>query len=229
MKRTTTMSAKVEEYLRFRRGLGYRLKIEGQMLQNFGCFADASGHRGPLTVELALRWAQSAEGCDRLYWARRLEVVRCFARHLAVAEPRTEIPGRRLLGPAHRRTVPHIYTAHELTALLAAARRLSSADGLRPRTYVTLIGLLACTGLRISEALRLAQVDVDFGRGVLKIRETKFRKTRFVPLHPTAVAALRAYANKRSRLLRVATSDRFFLSHQGGNLPRSLSRHSALF
>ena len=67
MKRTTTMSAKVEEYLRFRRGLGYRLKIEGQMLQNFGRFADASGHRGPLTVELALRWAQSAEGCDRLY------------------------------------------------------------------------------------------------------------------------------------------------------------------
>jgi integrase len=226
MKRATTMSAKVEQYLEFRRALGFRLKIEGQLLQQFGRFADASGHQGPLTVELALQWAQSAKGCDRLYWARRLEIVRCFARHVAVAEPGTQVPGRRLLGPAHRRTTPHLYTARELAALLTAARRLSPADGLRPHTYVTLLGLLACTGLRISEALHLVQADVDLGRGVLKVRETKFRKTRLVPLHPTAVSALRAYADNRTRLLGVPKSDRFFLSDQGRELPYSTVRHT---
>lgn len=219
MKRSTTMLAKVEHYLEFRRGLGYRLKIEGQQLQPFGRFADASGHRGPLTIELALRWAQSAEGCDRLYWARRLEIVRCFARHLAVTEPGTQVPGRRLLGPAHRRTIPHIYTLSELTALLAAAQRLSPTHGLRPHTYVTLIGLLACTGLRITEALHLAPADVDLVRGVLRIRETKFRKSRLVPLHPTAVAALRAYAVNRTRIFGQPKSDRFFLSHRGKESP----------
>ena len=224
MKRTITMLAKVEQYLKFRRGLGYQLKIEGQQLLHFGRFADASRHRGPLTIELALRWAQSAEGCDRLYWARRLEVVRCFARHLAVTEPDTQVPGRRLLGPAHRRTTPHIYNPPELAALLAAARRLSPAHGLRPHTYVTLIGLLACTGLRISEALRLAPADVDLDRGVLKIRETKFRKSRLVPLHSTAVAALQAYVADRTRLLGIPKTDRFFLSDQGRELPYSTVR-----
>ncbi len=226
MKRATTLLAKVEQYLEFRRGLGYLLKIEGQLLQQFGRFADASGHRGPLTIELALRWAQSAEGSDRLYWARRLEIVRCFARHLAVTEPGTQVPGRRLLGPAHRRTTPHIYTIRELAALLAAARRLSPAHGLRPHTYATLIGLLACTGLRISEALRLASADIDLDRGVLTVRKTKFRKTRLVPLHPTAVAALHAYADNRTRLLGAPRNDHFFLSDQGSELPYSTVRHT---
>lgn len=226
MNRAKSMSTKVDRYLKFRRELGYQLKTEGRLLQQFGAFADASGHRGPLTVELALRWAQSPKGCDRLYWARRLEIVRCFARHLAVTEPGTQVPGRRLLGPAHRRTAPHIYTTQELAALLAAAQRLSPRDGLRPHTYVTLIGLLACTGLRISEALRLVQADVDLGRGVLIVRETKFHKTRLVPLHPTAVAALRAYTNNRTRLKGDPRSDRFFLSDRGRELPYSTVRHT---
>jgi integrase len=143
---------------------------------------------------------------------------------LAVTEASTQVPGRRLLGPAHRRTTPHIYTDMELDALMAAARRLSPADGLRPHTYATLLGLLACAGLRISEVLHLAQDDVDFGQGLLKVRETKFRKTRLVPLHPTAVTALQAYADTRSRLLEDPRSDRFFLSDQGEGLPYSTVR-----
>ena len=187
MTRGITMSVKVDQYLQFRRALGYRLRIEGELLQQFAAYADATGRRGPLTVELALRWARLPEGCDRLYWARRLEVVRCFARYLSATEPHTEVPARGLLGPAHRRTTPHIYTDVELSSLISAARRLKPSAGLRPRTYATLIGLLACTGLRISEALKLVQSDVDLGHRVLKIRETKFRKTRLVPVHPTAV------------------------------------------
>ncbi|MDZ7619198.1 MAG: tyrosine-type recombinase/integrase [Patescibacteria group bacterium] len=221
MTRANSMSAKVSRYLTFRRGLGYRLKFEGRLLEQFGEFADTAHHRGPLTVELALRWAQSSKDCARLYCARRLEVVRCFARYLAVTEAGTEVPGRRLLGPAHRRTTPHIYTVMELSALMAAARRLSPADGVRPHTYATLFGLLPCSGLRISEALRLVQDDVDFGQGLLIVRETKFRKTRLVPLHPTAVTALQTYAETRSRILKASRSDRFFLSDQGLGLPYS--------
>lgn len=156
-----SMSTKVQRYLEFRRGLGYQLRIEGMLLEQFGAFADAAGHRGPLTTDLALRWAQLPGHCDRLYSARRLEMVRCFARHLAVTEPGTEVPLRGLLGPAHRRTSPYIYSAAEIAALLAAAKQLAPTDGLRPQTYATLVGLLACTGLRISEALHLGRVDAD--------------------------------------------------------------------
>jgi integrase len=226
MKRAITMSMKVAQYLEFRHALGFSLKIEGQQLRQFGNFADACGHQGPLTEELALRWAQSAKGCDRLYWARRLEIVRCFARHLVVTEPGTQVPERALLGPAHRRTTPHIYTARELAVLLTAARRLSPAGGLRPETYATLLGLLSCTGLRISEALLLTQADADLDRGVLTIRETKFCKTRLVPLHPTAVTALRAYANRRDRFPRSPECDHFFLSDKGRAMPYSTVRHT---
>ncbi len=226
MKRATTMSAKVEQYLEFRHELGFSLKIQGQLLRQFGNFADAAGHQGPLTVELALRWAQAAKGCDPLYWARRLEIVRGFARYVAVTESGTQVPGRRLLGPAHRRTTPHLYTTRELTALLTAARRLSPVGGLRPHTYATLLGLLACTGLRISEALGLARADADLDGGVLTIRETKFRKTRLVPLHPTTVSALRAYADRRDRFLGVPKDDGFFLSDRGRALPYSTVKHT---
>ena len=215
MTKKATMLEKVNRYLEFRRGLGYRLRSEGWLLQKFGAFADAAGHRGPLTTELALRWARLPEGADRLYWARRLEVVRCFAKHLAAIESDTQIPPRGVLGRAHRRNAPYIYTEAELAALLAAARQLAPRTGLRPKTYATLIGLLACTGLRISEALRLTQADVDLGRAVLSIRQTKFNKSRLVPIHPTTVAPLRTYAKARHRLAAHPQCGRFFVSENG--------------
>lgn len=159
-----------------------------------------------------------------MYSARRLEIVRCFARHLTVTEPRTEVPLRGLLGPAHRRTPPHIYSEVEIAALLAAAGRLPPTNGLRSQTYVALFGLLACTGLRISEALHLRRAAADVGRGVLKIRETKFRKTRLVPMHPTTTAALQAYAEVRERLAAKTECDCFFVSDRGRALPYSTVR-----
>ena len=210
-----TMLEKVNRYLEFRRSLGYQLRIEGRLLQQFAVFADAAGHRGPLTTELALRWARLPEKGDRLYWARRLEVVRCFAKHLSAVESGTQVPLRGLLGRAHRRTTPHIFSEAEIAALLAAARQLIPRRGLRPRTYATLIGLLVCTGLRISEALRLAQIDVDLGRAILTIRQTKFYKTRLVPIHPTAITPLRMYAQACSSIVAPSRCDRFFVSDDG--------------
>ena len=224
MNRHSSMAAKVKAYLAYRRGLGYELNIEGRMLGQFAAFADRRRHRGPLTTELALRWARATPSADRLYWARRLEVVRCLARHLAPTEPGTEIPVRGLLGPAHRRTAPHIYSDAEIAGLMTSACKLGPAGGLRPKTYRTLIGLLAATGLRISEALHLARRDADLDRGVLTIRMTKFRKTRLVPLHATATAALRTYAELRDRAWPNAGSDRFFVTDHGLHLPYSTVR-----
>ncbi|MCE9567505.1 MAG: tyrosine-type recombinase/integrase [Planctomycetes bacterium] len=220
----TTMSAKVAEYLTFRRDLGYQLRIEGLLLRQFARHADDTGHRGPLTTELALQWARLPSGADRLYQARRLEIVRCFARYLAATEPGTEIPGRGLLGPAHRRTSPRIFTKDEVAGLMIAAGRLGSPKGLRPHTYRTLIGLLAACGLRISEALHLENRDTDLVRGMLTIRETKFRKTRLVPLHPTAIEPLRAYVVERNRIVTNSQCERFFVNDRGLGLPYSTVR-----
>lgn len=224
MKSASSMLAKVGAYLVFRRGLGYQLRTEGRLLQQFAEFADAAKHRGPLTIDLALHWAQLPDGCDRLYCARRLEVVRCFARYLAVTEADTQVPPRGMLGPAHRRTTPYIYTETEVATLMARAELLSPSGGLRPSMYATLIGFLACAGLRISEALRLTRFDVDLDHGIVKIRETKFRKTRLVPVHPTSVSALRAYADTRDRLVTDPQCDRFFVGGRGQALPYSTVR-----
>ena len=191
MSESTPMINFAEEYLEYRRRLGFQLRIEGQMLLEFARYADRSGHFGPLTTDLAVRWARLPAKAVPLYQARRLEVVRCFARHRAIFDSATEIPPEGLLGSAHRRTVPHIYSDAELSILLSAARRLPSMSGLRPQVYATLIGLISCTGLRISEALKLSRRDVDSDDGVLTIRESKFHKSRLVPLHASAVQALK--------------------------------------
>lgn len=226
MKRPVTMASKVEAYLSFRRSLGFRLKIEGGMLRQFAAFADSRGYRGPLTTELMLSWASATMSPDRMYAARRLEVVRCLARHLAATEPGTEIPARGLLGPAHRRTTPHIYTQAEVNSLIAMAGRLDPPGGLRPRTYQTLIGLLTATGLRISEALRLGRVDADLTQGLLIIRQTKFRKTRLVPLHATTSAALQTYVDARHRAVPMPVCDRFFIRESGAPLAYSTVRQT---
>jgi integrase len=224
MNRRSSMLRKVEHYLAYRRNLGYQLRYEGQLLRQFSAYADNIKHRGPLTVELALCWARLPAGGARLYWARRLEIVRCFARYLAIFEPDTEIPGRQLLGPAHCRNVPHVYSDAEVSALLTGARHLKPIDGLRPHTYTTLIGLLVCTGMRISEALRLRKDNFDDRGGVLIIRETKFNKSRMVPLNPSALAVLLNYAQDRDRLAPSERTDHFFLSDRGTPLCYSTVR-----
>jgi integrase len=223
---TPTMLERVEEYLAYRHALGYQVRIEGQLLRSFARFADGVGHQGPLTVELALRWSGLPEQAARLYQARRLEVVRALARYLAAREPGTEIPPRGLLGPAHARRPAFIFSEADIAALIRAAGTLLPATGLRPPTYAALIGLLACTGLRIREALRLRADDFDDSRGVLTVRQTKFHKSRLVALHPSAVASLRAYANERDRRHPRHCDRCFFVSDAGQPLPYGTVRHT---
>jgi integrase len=220
------MTRLAQEYIAFRRRLGYQIRIEGQQLLVFARWADRIGHRGPLTTDLALRWARLPQNAAPLYYARRLEVVRCFARHRAIADPRTQIPPQRLLGPAHGRRTPYIYSVRQIRQLLTCAGRLAPCGGLRPRTYRTLFGLLACSGLRISEALKLRRQDVDLELGLLRINPSKFFPRRTLPLHPTALAELRRYAQVRDRCYPLAGASTFFLS-QGGRPLASSTVHTA--
>lgn len=218
MKALSTMRAVVEEYLATRRKLGFALHVEGQELGRFARFAEQVGHAGPITTELAVRWATLPAKADRLYHARRLDMVRRLARHRAVFESATEIPADGLLGPSYRRREAHIYSDDEIAALIGAAAQLGPSEGLRPLTYMTLFGLLACSGLRISEALGLERQHVDLDAGVVTIAAGKFHKSRLVPVDPTTVRALRAYEERRDGYKRQPRTDRFFVSEYGTSL-----------
>ena len=218
MKPATTMVSLVEDYLECRRRLGFALESDERRLLCFARFADQIGHRGPITEELALRWACSSTRTTPITRAGRLKILSPFAKYRLQFDPATEIASPGLCGPGHRRLTPHIYSEEEIEALLIAARQLPPAGGLRPVTCETVFGLLAATGLRISEALALRRSDVDLERGLLTIRQSKFRKSRLIPLHPTTTDALRAYASSRDKRLPASTTDAFFMSDSGRSM-----------
>jgi integrase len=143
-----------------------------------------------------------------------LEAVRRLAKHLLVTEPKTELPPRHLFGPSKQPYRPFIYSGKQIDHLLAAAGQLPGQ--LRPHTYQTLLSLLASTGLRVSEALRLKISEVDLQQGLLLVRRSKFQQTRWVPVHPTALEPLRIYHRKRQRCFPLA--EEFFTSESGGPL-----------
>jgi integrase len=215
MKTRSTMRSKVETYLAGRRQAGFALKIDGEQLARFARFTDESGYRGALTIAIASRWALASKHGRRLTAARRIEVLRGFARYCQSFEPDTQIPPLRLFGPGHRRLTPHIFTDAEIRSLLQAALSLPPVGGLRAATCATVFGLIAATGLRISEATGLTRSDVDLHQGRLQVREGKFHKSRWVPLHPSAVQALRSYVRQRDRDPLTSVSDAFFVFGSG--------------
>jgi integrase len=171
-------------------------------------------------MTLILAWARGqATRATPITWARRLETVRPFAKYRARIEAGTEMPAADVFGKTHRRLTPHIYTDAEIADLVAAAGRLPPQGTLRPATYETLFGLIAATGLRISEALHLRCSDVDLGQGQLTVRRTKFHKSRLLPLHPTVTAALSRYDAVRRQHIAFDPDALFFVSPSGAGLP----------
>jgi integrase len=210
-----TMRSKVEAYIAERRLAGFDLTIDAQQLARFARFTDKSGYRGALTVAIASRWALASKHGRPLTAARRIETLRGFARYCQSFEPNTEIPPRLLFGPSHRRLTPHIFTDVELRSLLRAASDLTPIGGLRPATCATVFGLIAATGLRISEASGLKRSDVDFTHRCLLIRDSKFHKSRLVPIHHTVIRVLRHYAQQRDRDPLTHLRDEFFAFDYG--------------
>jgi integrase len=212
-----SMVVRVESYLKWKRNLGYSLTVVGRELLRFARFADDNKHVGPITTALVLNWAQSAEGCSRLYRARRVEMARTLARFEASFEPNTQIPQRGILGPAHQRIQPYIYTQNEIDGLMSTAMKLNPIGGLRSQSYSTLIGLIASTGLRVCEALHLRRADFEPENNRLIIRDTKFHKSRIVPISSSVTEAMCEYAQFRDKYRGCVsiTTDRFLVSEQG--------------
>jgi len=213
------------DYVAIRRALGTQFREPAVTL---GHFVDAIERENAefITTELALRWARQPDGVQPATWARRLSLARGFAVWLSAFDPRTEVPPRSLIKARHRRKTPHIYTDREIEQLMLEAGRLDSPSGLRALTYVTLIGLLAATGLRPGEALALDVADVDFQNGVLAVRQTKFGKSRFVPIEDSTRAALAHYGQRRDALCPQCHANAFLVSERGTRLQGSTVRHT---
>ncbi len=219
MSAATPMQAAVRSYLDDRRRLGFALTSPATELMRFARYADVRGHCGPLTQELILGWAREhVQRTSAVTAARRLEIVRPFAAHYRRFEPSTEIPPKAILGRAHRRLAPHIHTDGEIEQLLEAAGRLPPEGGLRPLTYRTLFGLITVAGLRLSEALKLTLADVDLQTAALTVRETKFCKSRCLPLHTSTVQELRLYRQARNRCRSTEASAPFFVAYDDRHL-----------
>lgn len=209
------LAQRVEEYLAIRRCLGYKLVGEGQLLASFVAHADQAG-ADTVTTDLAVAWARRPASTSDVYLARRLRAVRGFARWLKTLDPATEVPPSDLLPNRKYRPTPLLYSDADVASLMAAARELSPP--LRAGTFETLIGLLAATGLRVGEAMRLDRGDVDWAGSVLVVRDSKFAKSREVLVHQSTLEALRVYGRCRDRLCPAPASPSLLVSTRGTRL-----------
>ncbi|EYR84392.1 MULTISPECIES: tyrosine-type recombinase/integrase [Rhizobiaceae] len=217
----TDLKDALDQYLTLRRSLGYKLQNQERRLRNFVEYARSRGERY-ITSKLAVEWA--GHQCGAPTWSSRLSTLRSFARHVAVVEPRTEIPPSGIFPPQRRRR-PHIYSDEQISDLLATMPALHP-NSLRGRTYQCFFGLLASTGVRFSEAAGLQRDDADLTAGVLTIRQTKFGKSRIVPLHHSTTQALARYAAERDVCLARRAGDFFFTGENGCRLNHANPHYS---
>lgn len=209
----TTLCEAADRYLAVRRALGYKLKIEGRMLGQFVAFCDAHD-LDHVTTAAAVRWAMAPAGADASWWAARLTVIREFARFQAAFDARTEVPPTDLFPRSADRSQPYLFSQAQIAAMLRAAPR-GFPSPLRGATAQVFIGLMAATGIRTGEAMGLDRDDVDLTGAVLTIRNSKFGKSRLVPLHPSAADHLAAYQVRREQLCPRPTTPAFFVSCYG--------------
>jgi integrase/recombinase XerD len=199
----------VEDYLSIRRALGYKLDTHGRLLADFVSYLEQAAAT-TVTTDLALAWAKRPADASPAWWAARLSMARSFARYLATLDPATQVPPADLLPHRTRRSTPYLYSDAEIAALLTAAGALSPP--FRAATYTTLFGLLAATGLRVGEAIRLGRDDIDVEAGMLLVKQSKFNKSRQLPLQPSTLAALRSYAHQRDQHYPRPKTSCFFIS-----------------
>ena len=205
-----SLTKSLQEYLSIRRALGFKLQEYDTVIKSFLAFLHQEKAK-TITTKLALRWAVLPENVQPAHWARRLSMVRGFAEYRSATDPMTEVPSKTALPHMYHRAQPYIYSSREIIQLVAAAKNLPSVMGLRPLTYSTLFGLLAVTGMRMSESIHLDQKDIDLDDGVLLIRQSKFRKSRIIPIRSSTQRQLQRYACERDRLCPIQTSQSFFI------------------
>ena len=229
MSARVTLEGRIAQYLNERRRLGFELASMGHALNRFARFVRAAKHRGTLTVELMAAWARQGKGGEgtRATSARLLHQLRPFTRWLRQFEPATEVPEEAIFGAIPGCVAPHIFHDDEIVQLLHAASRIGPPGSLRGMVMQALFGLIACTGLRISEALALRDADVDLKTGVLTIRQSKFGKSRLVPLHSSAVQVLAHYRVQRTCQVPMTNDMAFFVGTRGVLLGQPLGDRQA--
>jgi integrase len=218
------LSRRLKDYLELRQHLGFKLHATSRELRQFVRFARQQ-RASFITTKLALRWATQSTTCQPARWTTLLGKVRRFAEYLSALDPRTEIPPQGLLPHRYHRKTPYLYSDREVVQLIQAAQQIPSPKGLRATTYSTLFGLLAVTGMRVGEALHLDREDVQIDQNLLQVRQAKFSKSRWVPVHPTTGERLRQYQRLRDRVCPHPQSPGFFLSERGTRLAWWNVRH----
>ncbi len=206
------LNSHVGDYLRLRRGLGFKLVFAGHVLPQFVAYLTDLG-ASTVTVDAAIAWAALPQDVKPILLSHRLGAVRGFAKYLATIDPATEIPPCGVWPSTSPRPTPYVWSPADIGRLLDAARLMVSP--LRAITHETLFGLLASTGMRIGEAIKLGIDDVDLAVGVITVRDAKFGRSRLVPMHDTTTRALTAYTAERERLCPTPTPATFFVSSTG--------------
>lgn len=207
------LSKHLDDYLKMRRQLGFKLRDAEGLLRQFVRFAKKHGV-STITTKLALRWAAPSK-MSPARSAARLGTVRQFAEYMCAIDPRTEVPAQKLLPYHYRRRTPHFYGADEKRRLIEAARQIDPENPIKGTTFSILLGLLAVTGMRINEAVSLERSDVDLVAGLLTVRHAKGNKSRLVPLHRSTQEALHRYVGARNKVFPRPLSSKFFVAEKG--------------
>ncbi len=207
--------AELEQYLALRRALGFKLEGEGRLLSQFVTYLDGHEARS-ITTEDAIGWATLPAQASPRWHAKRLSMARRFASYLNAHDPSVQVPPPGLIRGGRSRATPYLYSEAEITALVQTATTLRTP--LLTATYQALIRMLWVTGLRIGEAVRLDDCDIDTRRELLTVRQSKFGKSRLVPLHPAAMAALASYQRRRDQLRPHASTTALFVNISGARL-----------
>jgi integrase/recombinase XerD len=215
-----TITGHVEDYLTLRRNLGFKLECTGYILRSFARYCDGRGE-AYITTESALRWAVMPDNIQPAQRGVRFSMVRMLARYVSSMDPRTEIPPAGFLPAKKMRSVPAFYRDEQIVALVRSALDIRKTDPFKGVTCSTLIGLLAATGMRVSEALGLRCEDVDLKEGVLHLWTTKGDRQRLVPVHPTVTHQLIRYLEIRNHRNPLPPVPNFFVTSRGTRLPYS--------
>lgn len=205
-----SLSSELQCYLEIRRNLGYDLRTSERLLKRFVSFLEMRNETH-ITTKMFLQWKQLFGKASKSTWAKRLGVVRLFASWLNCLDPQHEVPPQSLIPFCSKRKSPYIYTDAEIKEIIVAAGNLPSRNGFREITFPAFFGLVAVTGLRISEAISLNDKDVDLQEGIIIVHNGKNGNNRILPITECTRDYLKEYVRKRNRLLG-KTPEPFFVS-----------------
>lgn len=218
MKKFISIKKQVMMYIKHREIMGYVDANTKNSLLDFADYSHKKGQDKFITIEIALEWVVTSKRNKRSAFAIRLGMLHTFAKYCKAIEPKTEIPPRGLHGSTLHRPTPHIYTKNEIYSLMSATKLIDQKKEINIITLKYIIGLIVSTGIRISEAIKLVDKDVDLENGILQINESKAHKSRYLPLHTTTTQALKKYVMLRDNEIKNRSNLSFFINDKGNSI-----------